>query len=79
MSLTALSQFGALGVSAALVEVLKRLGLTEPTPIQVQAIPPALEGRDVLGVPRPAQEKPPPLSFPSLNDWQMALRVSHGR
>ncbi len=49
MSLTALSQFGALGVSDALVEVLKRLGLTEPTPIQVQAIPPALEGRDVLG------------------------------
>ncbi len=49
MSATALSQFGALGVSAPLVEVLTRLGLTEPTPIQVQAIPPALEGRDVLG------------------------------
>lgn len=49
MSATALSQFGALGVSAPLVEVLARLGLTEPTPIQVQAIPPALEGRDVLG------------------------------
>lgn len=49
MSTTALSQFGALGVSAPLVEVLTRLGLTEPTPIQVQAIPPALEGRDVLG------------------------------
>jgi ATP-dependent RNA helicase RhlE len=49
MSATALSQFGALGVSASLVEVLTRLGLTEPTPIQVQAIPPALEGRDVLG------------------------------
>jgi len=49
MSSTALSQFGALGVSATLVEVLTRLGLTDPTPIQVQAIPPALEGRDVLG------------------------------
>jgi ATP-dependent RNA helicase RhlE len=49
MSSTALSQFGALGVSSTLVEVLTRLGLTDPTPIQVQAIPPALEGRDVLG------------------------------
>ncbi|MDH5296629.1 MAG: DEAD/DEAH box helicase, partial [Nitrospirota bacterium] len=49
MSATALSQFGALGVSSALVQVLNKLGLTEPTPIQVQAIPPALEGRDVLG------------------------------
>lgn len=49
MSSTALSQFGALGVSATLVGVLNKLGLTEPTPIQVQAIPPALEGRDVLG------------------------------
>ncbi len=49
MSATALSQFGALGVSATLVGVLNKLGLMEPTPIQVQAIPPALEGRDVLG------------------------------
>ena len=49
MSATALSPFGALGVSSTLVQVLSKLGLTEPTPIQVQAIPPALEGRDVLG------------------------------
>ena len=49
MSATALSPFGALGVSSTLVQVLNKLGLTEPTPIQVQAIPPALEGRDVLG------------------------------
>ena len=58
MSLTALSQFGALGVSAALVEVLKRLGLTEPTPIQVQAIPPAMEGRDALGCAQTDTGKP---------------------
>ena len=49
MSATALSQFGALGVSERLVEVLNRTGLKEPTPIQTKAIPPALEGRDVLG------------------------------
>ncbi len=49
MSATALSQFGALGVSERLVEALERAGLKEPTPIQTEAIPPALEGRDVLG------------------------------
>ncbi len=49
MSATVLSQFGALGVSERLVAALERAGLQEPTPIQLQAIPPALEGRDVLG------------------------------
>ena len=49
MSATAASQFRALGVSERLVEALNRAGLKEPTPIQAKAIPPALEGYDVLG------------------------------
>ena len=49
MSATVLSQFGALGVSERVVQTLDRAGLKEPTPIQTKAIPPALEGRDVLG------------------------------
>ncbi len=49
MSATALSQFGALGVSERVVQTLDRAGLKEPTPIQLKAIPPALEGHDVLG------------------------------
>ena len=49
MSATVLSQFGALGVSERLVEALDRAGFKEPTPIQTKAIPPALEGHDVLG------------------------------
>ncbi len=49
MSTTVLSQFGALGVSARLVEALEKAGLLEPTPIQAKAIPAAMEGRDVLG------------------------------
>ena len=40
--------FGKLGLSARLVTVLKKLGLTEPTEIQTQSIPPALAGRDIL-------------------------------
>jgi len=49
MSQSAPLLFDSLGVSAPLVRTLASAGLTEPTPIQVKAIPSALEGRDVLG------------------------------
>jgi ATP-dependent RNA helicase DeaD len=41
--------FAGLGLRPALVAVLDGLGYEEPTPIQAQAIPPLLEGRDLLG------------------------------
>ena len=41
--------FDALGLSTPLFQALTKAGLIEPTPIQAKAIPPALEGRDVLG------------------------------
>ena len=41
--------FDGLGVSEALVKDLAIAGLSVPTPIQAQAIPPALAGRDVIG------------------------------
>ncbi|MCA3217771.1 MAG: DEAD/DEAH box helicase [Burkholderiales bacterium] len=43
------SAFDTLGLEAALTKVLASLGYEEPTPIQQQAIPPLLEGRDLLG------------------------------
>jgi ATP-dependent RNA helicase RhlE len=42
-------RFDSLGVSEALVKDLIVAGLSSPTPIQAQAIPPALAGRDVIG------------------------------
>src|SRR5204862_8246598 len=41
--------FSELGLSERTVETVAHLGYTRPTPIQVQAIPPLLEGRDVIG------------------------------
>jgi ATP-dependent RNA helicase RhlE len=41
-------QFGSLGINATLLKGLKELGFTRPTPIQESAIPPGIEGRDVL-------------------------------
>ena len=41
--------FSGLGVSPLLLEGLAALGYEEPTPIQREAIPPLLAGRDLLG------------------------------
>ena len=41
--------FADLGLRPELLDALTTLGYEEPTPIQQQAIPPLLEGRDLLG------------------------------
>ncbi|HEX6534083.1 MAG TPA: DEAD/DEAH box helicase [Gemmatimonadaceae bacterium] len=43
------SSFAALGLAPPLLDALAALGYEEPTPIQREAIPPLLEGRDLLG------------------------------
>ena len=40
--------FTTFGLDASLLRGVKELGFTRPTPIQEQAVPPAVEGRDVL-------------------------------
>jgi ATP-dependent RNA helicase DeaD len=44
-----MATFEELGLSAGTLEALAHLGYERPTPIQEQAIPPLLEGRDVIG------------------------------
>jgi len=41
--------FNGFGLPAKLLQAISRLNFTTPTPIQEQAIPVALEGRDILG------------------------------
>jgi ATP-dependent RNA helicase DbpA len=41
--------FAALGLSATLCQVVAELGFTAPTPVQAQAIPLLLAGRDLIG------------------------------
>jgi ATP-dependent RNA helicase RhlE len=40
--------FSSFGLHPLLLRGIKELGFTRPTPIQLQAIPPAMEGRDLL-------------------------------
>src|SRR5580765_7256060 len=41
--------FSKFGLSQSMIEGVKAMGYTEPTPIQLRAIPLVLEGRDVIG------------------------------
>lgn len=45
-----MSDFEIMGLPTKLVARLTKMGITEPTPIQKQAIPHALNGRDVMGL-----------------------------
>src|SRR5512143_4041866 len=43
-----MNKFSELTLSASLQSNLTRHGFVQPTPVQAEAIPPALEGRDVV-------------------------------
>ena len=44
-----MTTFADLGLSEATLPALQDVGYEQPSPIQEQAIPPMLEGRDVIG------------------------------
>jgi len=45
-----MTTFDTLGLDPKLLTAVKAAGYTAPTPIQIKAIPPVLEGRDVMGL-----------------------------
>ncbi len=58
--------FEGLGLSPALLRALAESNYTTPTPIQAQAIPPALEGRDLLGAAQTGTGKTAAFGLPLL-------------
>ncbi|MGY1827406.1 MULTISPECIES: DEAD/DEAH box helicase [unclassified Blastococcus] len=60
------STFDALGLRPELLQALTALGYEEPTPIQLQAIPPLAEGRDLLGQAATGTGKTAAFSLPVL-------------
>ena len=65
--------FADLGLSPKLLEAIAKAGYENPTPIQEQAIPPALEGRDVLGIAQTGTGKTASFTLP------MIERLAKGR
>jgi len=58
--------FDALGLQAPILRAVKDAGYSEPTPIQRDAIPPAVKGRDVLGCAQTGTGKTAAFSLPLL-------------
>ena len=56
-----------LGLAPRLVEKLKEQGITEPTPIQTQAIPHAMNGRDVMGLAQTGTGKTAAFGLPMID------------
>lgn len=65
--------FADLGLEPKLLSAIADSGYTEPTPIQKEAIPPALEGRDVLGIAQTGTGKTASFTLP------MIQRLARGR
>jgi ATP-dependent RNA helicase RhlE len=61
-----MTNFNELGLSAPILAALAAKGYTKPTPIQVQAIPPLLEGRDLCGVAQTGTGKTAAFALPSI-------------
>lgn len=59
--------FDTLGLSAAVLEAIEESGYTTPTPIQEQAIPIILEGKDVIGASQTGTGKTAAFALPSLS------------
>ncbi len=58
--------FAELGLKSGLLKAVESLGYTEPTPIQEQAIPVALTGRDILGCAQTGTGKTAAFILPAL-------------
>jgi ATP-dependent RNA helicase RhlE len=59
--------FAALGISGQLLKATHAAGFTEPKPIQEQAIPAQLEGRDILGIAQTGSGKTAAFALPILS------------
>ena len=59
--------FDSLGLSKKVLDAVAASGYTEPTPIQEQAIPHAMERRDILGIAQTGTGKTASFTLPMLS------------
>ena len=62
-----MTQFSDLGLAAPLLKALAAEGYTQPTPIQAQAIPSVMAGRDLLGIAQTGTGKTAAFALPILH------------
>ena len=62
-----LSGFAKLGIDGQLLKSTLAAGFTDPKPIQVEAIPAQMEGRDILGIAQTGSGKTAAFALPTLS------------
>jgi ATP-dependent RNA helicase RhlE len=62
-----LTEFSGLGLAAPIARALAEENYTTPTPIQSQAIPPVISGRDLVGIAQTGTGKTAAFALPILN------------
>ncbi len=72
-----MTHFNTFGLTEPLVQGILATGYTIPTPIQSQAVPPALEGRDIIGCAQTGTGKTAAFVLPILN--RLASRRAAGK
>ncbi|KAL4248325.1 DEAD box helicase family protein [Abortiporus biennis] len=70
--------FGSLGLNEHLLLSIDRLGYKSPTEIQVKCIPPALEGRDIIGIATTGSGKTAAFALPILQKLWDQIPTSQG-
>ena len=68
--------FEQLNLSAEILRAIADQGYTEPTPIQAQAIPPILEGKDIMGGAQTGTGKTAGFTLPMLHRLQPHANIS---
>jgi ATP-dependent RNA helicase RhlE len=71
------TSFDSLGLRAELVRAVAEQGYTQPTPIQAQAIPVVLAGRDLLGAAQTGTGKTAGFTLPLLQRLALKANGSH--
>jgi ATP-dependent RNA helicase RhlE len=67
--------FEELGLSGPVLRAIARTGYTEPTPIQAQAIPVALEGKDIVGASQTGTGKTAAFGLPIICQMKPSTKV----
>ncbi|XP_013391796.1 ATP-dependent RNA helicase DDX42 isoform X2 [Lingula anatina] len=60
------SSFAHMGFDEALMQGIRKMGYTQPTPIQAQGVPIALSGRDIIGIAKTGSGKTAAFLWPLL-------------
>ena len=71
--------FVALGLDSRVLQAVQEAGYTEPTPIQLAAIPPILAGHDLIGIAQTGTGKTAAFTLPMLTKLASVIGAGHPR